>query len=108
MDPLGSALGILIGLFLSSLVILAALGIFKLLKFCRGIWPLHVWSKWGAPYNGTQTRSNGEFGHISTFPVVVQSRWCSRCGAVEHRIEDVDVKLAELARVLEQDRESRR
>ncbi len=97
MDPLGAALGIVIGLILTSIFVLAQLKIIKLFQVCRGLWPFHVWSRWGSPYNGTQTRPNGEFGHISTFPVMVQSRWCVRCGAVEHRIENVDVKLADVA-----------
>lgn len=108
MDPLGAALGIVIGLILTSIFVLAQLKIIKLFQICRGLWPFHVWSKWGAPYNGTQTRQTGNFGETRTYPVVVQSRWCTRCGAAEHRIENVDVKLAELARALGQDRESRR
>jgi len=108
MDPFGIALSILLGLLIGSFAIsiflVTTLGMFDRMRICRWTAWIHQWSTWGEPYSGTQTRETGHFGDVRSYPVVVQSRVCKRCGAVDHRIENADVKIADLLRASERSR----
>lgn len=46
----------------------------------------HKWTGWGKPFNSEEVRTRGSFGKTSTDDVVVQEKYCVKCGLVKSQV----------------------